>query len=201
MAIDERFVYLDEAVPGVTWDAKYATCDNLTGAPLDGYSVNRVVGSRELGEKLKLAAEHFALLGYGLHLWDGYRPERAVRSFVEWAARPEDFKTKARHYPRLEKSRLFELGYIAARSGHSRGGSIDLTLTRGGKELDMGGIFDLMDDISHHGYPVSAEAAKNRLILKEGMEKCGFRSYSGEWWHYNLTDEPYPDTYFDFPID
>ena len=201
MAIDERFVYLDEAVPGVTWDAKYATDDNLTGEPLDGYFADRVVGTRELGEQLKKAAEYFAQLGYGLHLWDGYRPERGVRSFVKWAAKPEDHKTKAKHYPKLEKERLFELGYIAEKSGHSRGSSIDLTLTKDGKEVDMGSIFDMMDDISHHGYPVGGEAEKNRLILKEGMEKCGFRAYSGEWWHYNLVDEPYPDTYFDFPIE
>lgn len=201
MAIDERFVYLDEAVPGVTWDAKYATDDNLTGEPLDGYFADRVVGTRELGVQLKKAAEYFAELGYGLHLWDAYRPERGVRSFVKWAAKPEDYKTKAKHYPKLEKERLFELGYIAEKSGHSRGSSIDLTLTKDGKEVDMGSIFDMMDDISHHGYPVGGEAEKNRLILKEGMEKCGFRAYSGEWWHYNLVEEPYPDTYFDFPIE
>lgn len=201
MAIDERFVYLDEAAPGVTWDAKYATSDNLTGEPLDGYLVNRVVGTRELGEKLRLAAEYFGRLGYGLHLWDAYRPVRAVRSFSKWAARPEDGRTKARHYPNLEKTRLFELGYIAERSGHSRGSSVDLTLTKDGAELDMGGIFDLMDEVSRHGYPVSEEAAKNRLLLRDGMVACGFRPYSEEWWHYNLVEEPYPDTYFDFPIE
>lgn len=201
MAIDERFVYLDEAAPGITWDAKYAGSDNLTGVPLNGYNAPRTVGARELGAALEKARRYFAELGYGLHVWDAYRPERAVRSFMEWAALPEDLRTKAAHYPRHPKTELFALGYIAEKSGHSRGGSIDLTLTQNGWTLDMGGIFDLMDDISHHGYPVSERARKNRLILKEGMEKCGFRPYQNEWWHYTLINEPYPDTYFDFCIE
>lgn len=198
--IDSRFVYLDEAVPGVTWDAKYATCDNLTGAPLNGYRVNRVVGARELAEGLLRAQKYFAEKGYGLHLYDGYRPVRAVRSLAAWAKRPEDSRTKAAHYPNHGKTELFPLGYIAEKSGHSRGGSIDLTLTKDGRELDMGGIFDLMDDVSHHGYPVPEPAYGNRLLLKQGMEACGFHSYENEWWHYNLAQEPYPDQYFDFPI-
>jgi D-alanyl-D-alanine dipeptidase len=201
MAIDERFVYLDEAAPGITWDAKYAGSDNLTGAPLDGYNADRPVGTRELGAALELARKYFAALGYGLCVWDAYRPESGVRSFMKWAAQPEDFRTKAAHYPRHEKSELFALGYIAEKSGHSRGGSIDLTLTRDGWPVDMGGTFDLMDDVSHHGYPVSETAQKNRLLLKDGMEKCGFRPYKNEWWHYTLVNEPYPDAYFDFPIE
>ena len=201
MAIDDRFVYLDEAAPGITWDAKYAGSDNLTGAPLNGYKVSRTVGTRELGAALDRAHRYFANKGYGLCVWDAYRPKSGVRSFMEWAAQLEDLRTKSAHYPRHRKSDLFVLGYIAEKSGHSRGSSIDLTLTRGGWLVDMGGIFDLMDDISHHGYPVPEPARQNRLILKEGMEKCGFRAYECEWWHYTLVNEPYPDTYFDFPIE
>ena len=201
MSIDSRFVYLDEAAPSVTWDAKYATADNLTGAPLDGYRVNRVVGTRELAQALKTAAEYFAKRGYGLHLYDAYRPQQAVATFVRWAKLPEDGKTKAAHYPNLRKEDLFPLGYIAERSGHSRGSSVDLTLTQNGREVEMGGIFDLMDDRSHHSYPIGGAAAEHRALLKEGMEQCGFESYDGEWWHYNLKVEPHPDTYFDFPIE
>lgn len=201
MSIDNRFVYLDEAAPGITWDAKYAGSDNLTGAPLNGYNANRTVGTRELGAALEKARRYFEKLGYGLLVWDAYRPESGVQSFVEWAALPEDYRTKSAHYPRLEKPRLFELGYIAERSGHSRGSNVDLTLTKDGYPVDMGGIFDLMDEVSHHGYPVPEPAFTNRLILKEGMEKCGFRPFKNEWWHYNLIDEPYPDTYFNFPIE
>lgn len=199
MALEKGFVYLDEAAP-IAWDAKYASSDNLTGAPLAGYLVNRVVGSRELADALRAAAERFSRLGYCLLVYDAYRPARAVRSFVEWAARPEDFKTKARHYPNIDKKDLFHLGYIAEKSGHSRGSSVDLTLTRNGEAVDMGGIFDLMDETSHHSHPMPDEIARNRLILKENMEASGFRAYDGEWWHYNLVREPYPDTYFDFPI-
>jgi D-alanyl-D-alanine dipeptidase len=200
MAIDGRFVYLDEVVPGIARDAKYATADNLTGAPLDGYFANRVVGTRELGAALRDAADCFAHLGYGLLVYDAYRPARAVRAFARWAAQPEDGKTKARHYPNVDKKDLFRLGYIAEKSGHSRGSSVDLVLTRGGQPIDMGGIFDLMDDISHHSHPMPDPIARNRQTLREGMEACGFRAYDGEWWHYNLSVEPYPDTYFDFPI-
>ena len=101
----------------------------------------------------------------------------------------------------MRKEDLFPLGYIAERSGHSRGSSVDLTLTQNGREVEMGGIFDLMDDRSHHSYPIGGAAAEHRALLKEGMEQCGFESYDGEWWHYNLKVEPYPDTYFDFPIE
>lgn len=201
MAIDPRFVYLDEAAPGITWDAKYAGSDNLTGAPLNGYNANRTVGTIELGAALEKARQYFENLGYGLLVWDAYRPESGVKSFVDWANQPEDFRTKSAHYPRHQKTQLFDLGYIAEKSGHSRGSSIDLTLTKDGYPIDMGGIFDLMDDISHHGHTVPEPAFTNRLILKEGMEKCGFRPYKDEWWHYNLTEEPYPDTYFNFPIE
>lgn len=201
--LPEGFVFLDEVVPGLCWDAKYATCDNLTGAPLNGYRVNRLVGSRALAAALVPAAAHFAGLGYRLYGFDAYRPQRGVQSFVDWAARPEDGRTKARFYPALDKEQLFPLGYIAARSGHSRGSSIDLTLaTADGAPLDMGGDFDLMDERSHHDFAdLSAEQLRNRRILREGMLKFGFLSYEREWWHYTLAAEPYPDTYFDFPIE
>ena len=201
--LPEGFVFLDEIVPGFCWDAKYATNDNLTGAPLDGYNVNRVVGTRALAEALVSAAAYFAGLGYRLYGFDAYRPQRGVQSFVDWAKRPEDGRTRAEFYPALEKSQLFPLGYIAERSGHSRGSSIDLTLADAdGVPLDMGGHFDLMDDSSHHDYTdLTDEQLANRRTLREGMEKFGFRSYINEWWHYNLAVEPYPDTYFDFPIE
>ena len=201
--LPEGFVYLDEVVPGFCWDAKYATADNLTGAPLDGYHVNRVVGTRELADALVLAAEYFAGLGYRLYGFDAYRPQRGVQSFVDWAQRPEDGRTKAAFYPALDKSQLFPLGYIAVRSGHSRGSSVDLTLaTPDGAPVDMGGDFDLMDDRSHHDYTDLTETQlANRKLLLDGMLRFGFKSYINEWWHYNLANEPYPDTYFDFVID
>lgn len=197
------FVYLDEAVKGVYWDAKYAGKDNFVGAPVDGYCVNRVVGTKELAEALVKVRDLACAKGYRLLLWDAYRPQRAVNHFIRWCAQEEDGRTKEKHYPRLKRSEMIPLGYIAEKSGHSRGSTIDLTLAdMDGNPIDMGGGFDLMDDISHHGNPdVSESAAKNREILREMMLSCGFTDYKNEWWHYRLKDEPYPATYFDFPIE
>lgn len=199
----DGFVYLDEAVPGVLWDAKYAGSDNFVGEPVDGYRVNRVVGTRELAEALVLAQELARQAGCRLLLWDAYRPQRAVDHFVRFCAEPETGKTKMRHYPNVDKDQLIPLGYIAARSGHSRGSSIDLTLTDGdGNPLDMGDIFDFMDEKSHHGCPdVTKKQAEYRKLLRSIMLGCGFVDYKNEWWHYRLKDEPYPDTYFDFVIE
>lgn len=197
------FVYLDEAVPGVLWDAKYAGNDNFVGESVDGYRVPRVVGTKELAEALILAQEAAGRAGCRLLLWDAYRPQRAVDHFIRFCAAPETGKTKARHYPNVDKDQLIPLGYIAARSGHSRGSTIDLTLTDGdGNPLDMGGIFDFMDEKSHHGSPdVTRAQVDNRELLRKIMLGCGFTDYKNEWWHYRLKNEPYPDTYFDFVIE
>ncbi|NUT48331.1 MAG: D-Ala-D-Ala dipeptidase VanX [Saccharothrix sp.] len=199
----EGFVFVDEHVPGLRWDAKYATWDNFTGKPVDGYLVNRVVGTRELAAALGEAREKAASLGFGLLLWDGYRPQRAVDRFLRWSRLPEDGRTKARHYPNIDRAGMFEQGYVAARSGHSRGSTVDLTLFHldSGELAAMGGHHDLMDPISHHGASGIAHVeARNREQLCSIMEACGFRRYDYEWWHYTLEDEPHPDTYFDFPV-
>ena len=195
------FTWLDEAVPSILWDAKYATTDNFTGAPVDGYNINRTAGTLELAATLARAAKRAARENLRLLVLDAYRPQRAVNRFLAWCAAPEDGGTKQKHYPNIDKSQIVPLGYVAARSGHSRGSAIDLTLTReDGSLLDMGGCFDLMDEMSHHGAPVAEPAARNRLLLKEIMEESGFQPYANEWWHYSLAEEPYPDTYFDFPL-
>lgn len=199
----DDFVFVDELVPGVRWDAKYATWDNFTGRPVDGYVVNRIVGTRALCEALDRARERAAALGFGLLLWDGYRPQRAVDSFLHWSKQPEDGRTKLRHYPNIDRSEMFERGYVAARSGHSRGGAIDLTLYElaTGLLVSMGGGHDLMDTVSHHGASgITDTEARSRRHLCSIMESSGFDSYDHEWWHYVLRREPHPDTYFDFPI-
>jgi zinc D-Ala-D-Ala dipeptidase len=201
--MDDDFVFVDELVSGIRWDAKYATWDNFTGKPVDGYVANRIVGSRALCAALERARDAAASRGFGLLLWDGYRPQRAVDCFVRWSKRPEDGRTKLRHYPNIDRAAMFERGYVATRSGHSRGGAVDLTLYRPatGELAPMGGHHDLMDSISHHGATgITPLEASNRRFLCSIMEACGFRSYDSEWWHYTLNDEPYPDTYFDFPI-
>jgi D-alanyl-D-alanine dipeptidase len=197
------FAFVDELVPGVRWDAKYATWDNFTGKPVDGYLANRIVGTTSLCAALRRAQEHATTLGFGLLLWDGYRPQRAVNSFRRWSEQPEDGRTKPRHYPNIDRRELFDQGYVATRSGHSRGSTVDLTLYHlvTGELAPMGGDHDLMDPVSHHGAAgVTPLAASNRRQLSSLMEGSGFTPYDCEWWHYALTDEPYPDTYFDFPI-
>jgi D-alanyl-D-alanine dipeptidase len=199
----DDFVFLDEFAPGIRWDAKYATWDNFTGKPVDGYFANRIVGTRALCAALENAQEKAASLGFGLLVWDGYRPQRAVDCFLRWSAQPEDGRTKPRHYPNITKADMFTRGYVAARSGHSRGSTVDLTLYHltTGELAPMGGNHDLMDPVSHHGAAgITPVEARNRRHLRSVMEDCGFRAYNFEWWHYTLKDEPHPDDYFDFPI-
>jgi D-alanyl-D-alanine dipeptidase len=201
--MNDAFAFVDEVVPGIRWDAKYATWDNFTGKPVDGYVANRIVGTTALCAALDRAREAAASLGFGLLLWDGYRPQRAVKCFLRWARQPEDGRTKPRHYPNIDRAEMFERGYVAARSGHSRGSTVDLTLYHlaTGDLARMGGGHDLMDPISRHGADGITQAeARNRQQLRSIMESCGFTSYQCEWWHYTLKHEPYPDTYFDFPI-
>ncbi|HEY2879099.1 D-Ala-D-Ala dipeptidase VanX [Nocardioides sp.] len=197
------FVFVDEVVPGIRWDAKYATWDNFTGKPVDGYLANRVIGTQALCAALDRAQAEAARRGFGLLLWDGYRPQRAVDRFLQWAHEPEDGRTKQRHYPNIDRAAMFEQGYVATRSGHSRGSTIDLTLYHlaTGELAQMGGDHDLMDTISHHGARGITEVeARNRAHLRSVMEACGFSAYDSEWWHYTLKDEPHRDTYFDFPV-
>ena len=199
----EQFVFVDEFVSGIRWDAKYATWDNFTGKPVDGYLANRIVGSLALCAALENAREKAASLGFGLLLWDGYRPQRAVDCFLRWSQQPDDRRTKLRHYPNIDRPAMFEKGYVAAKSGHSRGSTLDLTLYHlaTDERAAMGGDHDLMDPISHHGAKgITQIEATNRQYLCSIMEDCGFSSYMCEWWHYTLKHEPYPDTYFDFPI-
>lgn len=199
------FVFLNENVPNLRWDAKYASPDNFTGAPVDGYRANRVVGTLELADALSRVSALAGAKGLGLFVWDAYRPLRASERFVAWAKEPEDFRTKADHYPNVDRADMLTLGYIAAgRSSHSRGSTVDLTLYRldTGDLLDMGGGFDLMDVRSHHGAQgISEQAAQNRALLRGMMLECGFADYECEWWHYRLKNEPYTTEYFDEPIE
>ncbi len=199
----DGFVFVDEFVPELRWDAKYATWDNFTGKPVDGYLVNRIAGTMALCAALERAQKEATSLGFGLLLWDGYRPQRAVDCFVRWAAQPEDGRTKQRHYPNIDRLEMFEKGYVATKSGHSRGSTVDLTIYHlaTGELAQMGGGHDLMDPISHHGAPGITEAeATNRQHLRSIMESSDFSAYESEWWHYTLKEEPYPGTYFDFPL-
>lgn len=201
--MENGFLFLDEMLHGVRWDAKYATWDNFTGKPVDGYEVNRIIGTKAVAFALHEAQIHASALGYGLLLWDGYRPKSAVDCFLRWAAQPEDNLTKEKYYPNIERAELITKGYVASQSSHSRGSTIDLTLYHldTGELVSMGSNFDFMDERSHHTAKGIGDAeAQNRRCLRKIMESSGFQSYRFEWWHYKLIDEPYPDTYFNFAV-
>ena len=152
---------------------------------------------------LKEVSDELIARGYCLKVFDAYRPHTAVSHFVRWAEDLDDVKMKPSFYPDVDKSRLFELGYIMELSGHSRGSTVDLTLVEiaTGKELDMGGPFDWFGELSHPDYQNITDAQKaNRTILRDAMLRHGFNPLESEWWHFTLAEEPYPDTYFNFPI-
>jgi len=189
--------------PSVRVDMKYFSGDNLVGEPLDGYQANTCLLVPEAQKALTAVAADLQALGLGLVVFDCYRPQRAVNHFVRWAGAPEDGSTKQRFYPREEKSQMFERGYIAERSGHSRGATVDLGLYRldSGKLLDMGTGFDFMDERSATEYSLeNSQAQQNRMLLRDAMSAQGFKNYAQEWWHYTFKPEPWPDQYFDVPV-
>jgi len=197
------FVFIQDAVPDAALDIRYFGTDNFMGTRVDGYEAPQAILSVEAAVALKVVSGDLRKKGYGLKIFDAYRPERAVRHFVRWAEELNDTRMKAQFYPDVDKAMLFKEGYIATRSGHSRGSVVDLTLIEleNARELDMGSPYDLFGKVSHHGAPgISPAQAENRAILREAMEARGFRQLKEEWWHYHLKDEPFPKTFFDFPV-
>lgn len=199
----DGFVYLDQVLKSARYDVRYAGTDNFVGEPIDGYRTARIILTREAAVALAAVEQDVALSGLALKIFDGYRPQRAVDEFRRWAADPQDTRQKARYYPDLDKPALFRDGYIAKHSGHSRGSTVDLTLVDSttGKEMDMGSPFDFFGPISHHGSAlVNVQQTRNRETLRQAMLRHDFEPYGAEWWHYTLKAEPYPKTYFDFPV-
>lgn len=201
--LPDGFVYIDEWIEDCVIDAKYAGTDNFMGRPAAGYERPLVVTSRPVAEALVRAADLLRAQGCLLKLFDAYRPQRAVDDFCRWGDDLSDHRRKPVHYPNVEKQRMFEEGYIARRSSHTRGCAVDLTLVDAHtcQELDMGSIFDFMDPRSWPACPdISPEQRRRRELLRDAMCACGFSPYECEWWHFSVRPEPYPDTYFDFPI-
>jgi D-alanyl-D-alanine dipeptidase len=199
----EGFVYLSETLPNAKFDVRYATSHNFTGQIVEGYLTDKISISVKAAEALKKVSDILEKQGYGLLIYDSYRPKRAVDSFIEWGNQPESNDTKAEFYPDFEKSQLFKLGYLAKRSAHSRGSTVDLTIfdMNTGEPLDMGSPYDFLGPISNHGSKLISETqTKNRNILKDAMKAAGFKELRTEWWHYELINEPFPKTYFDFVI-
>ena len=177
--------------------------DNFLGTRVDGYEKDLVIISTPAAKALQGIQAKLTTFGLSLKVFDAYRPQRAVDHFVRWAKVLNDTLTKQKYYPNVAKKDLFKLDYIAARSGHTRGSTVDLTIVdlKTGKEIDMGSGFDFFGTPSHPTYPkLTPKQRANRLLLRNLMLEAGFKPYSKEWWHFTLKNEPFPDTYFDFPI-
>ncbi len=201
---NKNFVYLKELIPKLRSDLRYYGSNNFIGKPIDGYDQPKLLLTVEAANALKKVQDELERIGFGLLIYDAYRPQKATDHFLRWSKDMADTLMKDEFYPNIDKKDLFELGYIAKKSGHSRGSTLDLTIVslKTKHILNMGSPYDLFDEKSHTEYPnITKNQRALRLLLKRRMEKHGFKSYEKEWWHFTLKDEPYPDTYFDFPIE
>ena len=196
------FVLVSDVVPDVIQEIRYFSTYNFLGRRVAGYEQPVALMTREAACALRVASDTFVARGYRIKLFDTYRPQRAVDDFIAWARDLRDVAMQPVFYPDVPKDELFERGYIAARSAHSRGSCADMTLLDAatGRELDMGSPFDFFGPISHADYAeLAPEQLANRALLRDVMVVSGFEPYHEEWWHFTLADEPYPDTYFAFP--
>ncbi len=198
-----NFVVLSEAVPDVILEIRYYSTYNFVGDRIDGYEQPIALITKPAAAALKKVSDELVSKGYRLKIFDAYRPQKAVTHFMNWALDANDTRMKKYFYPELEKKVLFPLGYIAEHSGHSRGSTVDLTLFDMNleKEVDMGGTFDYFGKLSHPDFTgITATQFANRMLLRKVMTKHGFKPLTEEWWHFTLKNEPYPDTYFTFPV-
>lgn len=203
--IHPGFVSLTDVCPGIKIQASYSTENNFTGEVVAGYKAKKSLMAKEPALVLCEVQKMALAKGLSLKIFDGYRPVKAVQFFMDWAKKPEtNPHLKDLYYPKFTRMELFEAGYIAKQSSHSRGSAVDLTLVNleTGKDLDMGSGFDYFDDLSHtSSSKVTEEQKSNRMLLKDLMESQGFKNFSQEWWHYSYRPEPYPERSFDFDIE
>ena len=202
--LPEGFVYVKSIIPDLDVELRYNTTNNFVGKRIDGYNSNKLILTNETAVALKQVHEALQNQNVCLKVYDGYRPQRAVNHFMRWAANLNDTINKQVFYPEIDKKRLFEEDYIATRSGHSKGSTVDVTLIDGntGKPLDMGSSYDFFGEASWIDYPkLTATQKANRQLLLTTMLKYGFKNYPKEWWHFTLKNEPFPNTFFDFPIE
>ena len=197
------FVVLADYVPHIVQEIRYYSTYNFIGERIDGYEEPCALLTKEAARALKAVSNEMIVRGYRLKVFDAYRPAFAVKHFVLWGIEDQDIRMKPYFYPDLQKQELFEKGYIAKKSSHSRGSTVDLTLLdmSTGGELDMGSPFDLFSVVSHPDYKgITEQQYENRMMLQRVMVRSGFEPIDCEWWHFTLKDEPYPDTYFEFPV-
>ncbi len=201
--LPKGFSYVKDFAPTIQQELRYCSHNNFLGVPVDGYEEPVLITSTKTAKALAKVQKELEKKGLSLKVFDAYRPQSAVNHFVRWARVPNDTLTKKDYYPGLNKRNLFKLGYIATKSGHSRGSSVDLTIVHVGTdtELDMGSPYDFFGKISHPNYQnLTKQQKANRYLLRKVMIDNGFRPYKNEWWHFTLNNEPFPKTYFDFPI-
>jgi zinc D-Ala-D-Ala dipeptidase len=199
----DDFVYLLDLEPSIKIELRYFSNNNFIGQPIDGYHRSTIIVSKPTAIALQKVQNDLEKKGLGLKIFDAYRPQQAVNHFVRWAKVINDTLMKQSYYPDVPKSELFKRGYIASKSGHSRGSTVDLTLIDldTGNELDMGSPYDFFGVQSHPFYKkITDKQRKNRMLLRRVMLKNGFKPYENEWWHFTLRDEPFPNQYFDFPV-
>ena len=197
------FVLLADLIPDIVQEIRYYSSYNFIGSRINGYEEPCAILTRKAARALQAVSNEAIVQGYRLKIYDAYRPARAVRQFVLWGIEDLDLRMKPYFYPELQKQELFVKGYIASRSSHSRVSTVDLTLLdmKTGKEVDMGGPFDYFGALSHPDYrDITEDQFQNRMTLQRIMTRNGFIPIDCEWWHFTLGDEPYPDTYFDFPV-
>lgn len=202
--LPEGFVYVRSEIPDLDVELRYFTTHNFVGDTIDGYKSNNLILTKETAEKLKLVQDELQQQNLCLKVYDGYRPQQAVNHFIRWARDLNDTVNKSIFYPNVKKQNLFKEEYIASRSGHSRGSTVDLTIIDGntGKPLDMGSPYDFFGKESWVDYDgINESQKKNRQLLQRVMLKHNFRNYPKEWWHFTLRWEPFPKTYFDFEIE
>jgi len=202
--LPEGFVYVKSVIQDLDVELRYFTTHNFVGDTIDGYKSNNLILTKETAEKLKLVQDELQQQNLCLKVYDGYRPQRAVNHFMRWARVLNDTINKSEFYPNVAKRNLFKEEYIASRSGHSRGSTVDLTIIDGstGKPLDMGSPYDFFGKQSWVDYDgITESQKKNRQLLQRVMLKHNFRNYPKEWWHFTLRWEPFPKTYFDFEVE
>ena len=199
----EDFVDISLEIPEIVTDVKYFTGENFVGEKIDGYDAPIVLLTKKATIALKRVQKQLVEKGYGLKVYDGYRPKCAVEHFIRWVNTEENGKTKDFYYPGMTRLEVFQGGFIAKKSSHTRGSTVDLTVIKldTGIEVDMGGSFDFFSQISYSDYDhLNIEQSKNRVQIRYLMRSEGFEPMQQEWWHFTLADEPYPETYFDFCI-
>ena len=203
--IPDNFVELKMYIPTINLDIRYFTTDNFVGARIDGYKSPKALLSVHAANALRNVQSELAIFGLGLKIYDAYRPQQAVDHFIRWAKDPNDIEMKLNYYPEIDKESLFEEGYLVDRSSHSRGSAVDVSIVSlhktDPKELDMGTNWDFFGpDSWPQSFMVTPQQRANRMFLYHMMRKHGFKPHEKEWWHFTLENEPYPDQYFDTPI-